>query len=461
MTTPTAPLPVSARSVAWRLLREVDTRTAYANLTMPGLLRRSGLSVADRRLATEIGYGALRTQGTLDHVLGGVSARDWAEVDPPVRDALRLAAYQVLFTRIPARAAVDSGVELTRAVAGEGAARFANAVLRQVALRATGANPLGAPPAVEDPVGHLAITTCHPRWVVEVFRDALGGDLAETGRALAADNRPQGTHLVARPGRVSPAELIAQAEARGWTAHPGVASPYAVVLRRGEPDLLPAVHDGRAAVQDEASQLVALRLVAAAPPGAVGPGVPTGVTVDLCAGPGGKSVLLAALASPLVAVEPVAVRAGLVRAALAGAGVVVQADGRQPPLRPGSAARVLVDAPCTGLGALRRHPEARWRLRPADVGPLTHLQSELLTAACELLAPGGVVAYATCSPHPAEALEVPARVCASRADMIELPGGHHQWWPHREGTDAMSLTLLRRTAAIRPPLDQEVAHGGH
>ncbi|MCK9896480.1 transcription antitermination factor NusB [Frankia sp. AgB32] len=455
------------RRLAWEVLRAVDERGAYANLLLPNLLANSGLSVRDRGFVTELAYGALRSQGTLDGVLDTATNRPVAEIDPPVRDALRLGAYQLLRTRVPARAAVDSTVDLVRATSGERPVRFANAVLRRVAARIaeTGgdlAALLGAPPFTADPIGHLAVVTAHPRWIVQAVVEALGDDVDEARAALAADDDRPAVHVVARPGRLDRASLLAEAEQAGLTARPGPYSPYAVRLDGGDPARLPSVVSGAAAVQDEGSQLVALALADTA---TVGPD--RGLTVDLCAGPGGKAAMLAGLlAGPgatgsLLAIEPRAARANLVARSLRGAprAWVARGDGRAAPLAPGGAARGLVDAPCTGLGALRRRPEARWRRTPGDLAALVPLQSALLVAALDLVRPGGVVAYATCSPHPAETTEVVRRVAGQRPDVSVLDatralptvdglgaGPFAQLWPHRHGTDAMFLALLRRCA---------------
>jgi 16S rRNA (cytosine967-C5)-methyltransferase len=257
-------------------------------------------------------------------------------------------------------------------------------------------------------------------------------------------------HLAARPGRIDRDALV---EAAG--GEPGRWSPYAAVLRAGDPGRLAAVRDGRAQVQDEGSQLVALALAA------VPLGGPDRIWVDLAAGPGGKAALLASLAGPrgarLVAVERNPRRAAMVAGAVAGMpALVLTADGTAPPLVPGSADRVLVDAPCTGLGALRRRPESRWRRQPSDIPALTRLQRGLLSAALTTVRAGGVVAYVTCSPHVAETRGVLAEIAyRTGAEQLDarpyLPGvpdlgagPNVQLWPHRHGTDAMFLALLRR-----------------
>jgi 16S rRNA (cytosine967-C5)-methyltransferase len=410
------------RRVAYDLLRAVDERDAYANLLLPTLVR--GLDQRDRAFAAELGYGTLRALGTLDHVLGLVSTRPVAEMDPQVRDVLRLGAYQLLRTRVATHAAVSTSVDLARSVAGIGASKFVNAVLRKVAARD---GDLGLP---ADPVDALAVETAHPRWIVEAFADALGGD--PRAALLADDTRPE-VHLVAR--RITRDALLASCRAAGLEAEPGPLSPYAVRLRGGDPDGVAAVRSGDAGVQDEGSQVAALALAEA-----LGPGRHD--VLDLCAGPGGKAALLrATVEGRLVANDVHPHRARLVAGNLAGAreATAVAADGRRGPWRPGTFDGVLLDAPCTGLGALRRRPEARWRRRPEDVAPLQALQRELLAAAVEAARPGGTVVYVVCSPHLAETRDVLATVTG--ADVLST----RQLWPHVDGTDAMFVAVLRRS----------------
>ncbi len=450
------PAPDLPRLAAFDLLRVVDERAAYANLTLPGLLRERGITGRDAAFATELGYGTLRGQGTYDAVLVACVDRPLDQVDPPVLDVLRLGAHQLLAMRVPPHAAVSATVELARAVVGDGRASFVNAVLRRV-----GGDDLNgwvdrvAPSRVDDPAGHLAVAHSHPRWVVSALRDALGGSLDELAEMLAADNLAAAVTLVARPGRGSVQELLAAASG----ARPGRWSRYAVTLDGGDPGALDAVRRGRAGVQDEGSQLVALALADAPIEG------PDVRWLDLCAGPGGKAALLAGLArergAVLLAAEIQPHRAVLTRRALGGPGAVVVADGRSPAWRDGSFDRVLLDAPCTGLGALRRRPEARWRREPGDVARLADLQRALLRAAVCAVRPGGLVAYITCSPHLAETRAVvhdalrgalggaPEVVSVdSRALFPSMPGlgagPDVQLWPHRHSTDAMFFALLRR-----------------
>ncbi|MFC4946453.1 RsmB/NOP family class I SAM-dependent RNA methyltransferase [Pseudonocardia sp. GCM10023141] len=447
-----------SRQAALELLTSVRVRDAYANLALPAILRRYRLHDRDAGLATELGYGTLRAKGLLDAVIEACTDRPMIRVEPTLLDALRLGAYQLLRTRIPSHAAVDTTVELVRVEAGSRAAGFVNAILRKVGAQDEAAWVAQLAPSLEeDPLGHAAFAHAHPRWIAQAFSDALGpAGPTEIDAALAADDARPTVHLLARPGEITAAEL---ALVTGGEEAPY--SPYGVHLEPGSGDIgdLDVISEGLAVVQDEGSQLVALALAKAPLLGA-----DAGRWLDLCAGPGGKAVLLGGLAqldgAHLDAVESSEHRADLVRRVVDGLPVEVHtADGREAPLPDAAYDRVLVDAPCTGLGALRRRPEARWRRRPEDVSGLSKLQRELLTAALRHVRPGGVVAYVTCSPHLAETLGVLTGVVRKHPDVEQLDarellpgvpdlgdGPTVQLWPHRHGTDAMFLGLLRKTA---------------
>jgi 16S rRNA (cytosine967-C5)-methyltransferase len=460
------------RYVAFQALCAVADRDAYVNLLLPALLRDAGLTGRDAALATELAYGTLRGQGSYDAILAVCSDRDVDRIDPPLRQVLRLGAHQLLATRIGAHAAVATSVDLAKDVAGPRPAGFVNAVLRKVATRDFEAwLEIAAPSRNDDLTGYLSVAYSHPRWIVGAVSEALGedpaGGLAETEAVLAADGERPRVTLCAVPGLADPAELVAAGAA------PGRWSPFAAVLTEGDPAQVAAVAQGRAAVQDEASQLAALALARADVAGysAAAGGAPQAGArwLDMCAGPGGKARLLAGLAAAsgarLLAADVRLHRAGLLRGALVGAGnaAVVAADGTAPAWRPGAFDRVLADVPCSGLGALRRRAEARWRRSPADVAELGPVQRALLAAALDSARPGGVVAYVTCSPHLAETRDVVMAVLAGRNDaevldapavLPEVPGlrcpdphpEFAQFWPHRHGTDAIFLALLRRTA---------------
>lgn len=443
-----------ARRAAHDVLLAVEQRSAYANLLLPSLLRERTITGRDAAFATELAYGTLRFQGTYDEVIGACSKRPVDAIDPPLRTALRLGVHQLLGMRVPAHASVTTTVDMARAVAGAHVAGFANAVMRCVARRDRDAWLDALAPAYdEDPIGHLALVHSHPRWIVEVYYDALGRDIDETARACAADNVPPSVHLVARPGRCSREQLLAEA---GPDASPGRWSPFAVWLGSGDPGALPLVRTGAAGVQDEGSQLASLAAAAA-------PVDEDRRWLDMCAGPGGKAALLAGLAAErnalLVAADRSPHRAALAARAIGRTtnAAVVVADGTRPAWPADTFDRVLVDAPCTGLGALRRRPDARWRRAPQDAERLHPLQVALLDAALTSARPGGVVTYVTCSPHPVETQDVvdavvrqrrDVRVEALHGDLAAVPGSatshSAQLWPHRHRTDAMFVASLRR-----------------
>ncbi len=449
----------AAREAAFDTLRAVASEDAYANLVLPRLLRERRLAPRDAAFATELAYGALRMRGLYDAVLTACVDRPLADLDEGLLDALRLGVHQLLGMRVPAHAAVSETVALVRGRVGQGPGGLANAVLRRVSERDLDAWVGEVAPAVSaDLVGHLAVEHSHPVWVVRALREALAGRGVgpaaldgELAALLGADNSPPAVSLVARPGLAGVEELLAAG------ATPGRWAPGAASWSAGDPGGIAAVREGRAGVQDEGSQLVAEALAAAPVEGR------DEQWLDLCAGPGGKAALLGALArergAHVTAVEVAPHRAELVRSAVRVLGSAVDvrcADGREVGAdQPGEFDRVLVDAPCTGLGALRRRPESRWRRTPADLTSLAPLQRDLLTSALDAARPGGLVAYTTCSPHVAETRLVVDDVLRRRDDVevvdasafVPVPDVGSptvQLWPHRHGTDAMFLALLRR-----------------
>jgi 16S rRNA (cytosine967-C5)-methyltransferase len=438
-----------ARRAAFDVLRAVSEQDAYANLALPALLRQRGITGRDAAFATELTYGTCRTRGLLDSIIGHAAGRPPDHIDPVLLDLLRLGTYQLLRTRVEHHAAVSTTVEQAGIEFDSARAGFVNGVLRTIAGRdeQSWVDEL-APSAEADPVGHLAFTHAHPRWVAQAFADALGADAGQLDVLLASDDQRPLVHMAARPGVLTAQELAEQVD--GGTV--GRYSPYAVYLSGGDPGRLQAVRDGAALVQDEGSQLVARALTLAELDGP-----DTGRWLDLCSGPGGKTALLAALGpqARVTAIEPNPRRADMVEENTRGLPVeILRVDGRDPGVEPGFD-RVLVDAPCTGLGALRRRPEARWRRQPGDVPALAKLQRELLASAIRLTRPGGVVLYATCSPHLAETVGVVAdalrRQPVTALDTRPLfepvdglgDGPYVQLWPHRHGTDAMFAAALK------------------
>ena len=461
-----------ARSAAFDVLRLVADSDSYANLVLPPMLRERGISGRDAAFATELAYGTLRLRGRYDAIIEICAARTLDRIEAPVLDLLRLGTHQLLGMRVPAHAAVSESVGLARERTGVGSGQFVNAVLRSVGRESleTWLERIGdlANPAGDDAVAHLSVTQSHPLWVTRALRESLVGNgrpAAELGDLLRADNTAPLVTLVARPGLIRTYDLLEQTRGAGTR---GKWTPTAVVLSGGDPGAVSAVRQGSAGVQDEGSQLVTLSMAAAALVGERDTR-----WLDLCAGPGGKAALLAVLAhergARLVANEVAPHRVRLVEHALAAVPAdaieeVRTGDGRTVGQdEPGSYDRVLVDAPCTGLGALRRRPEARWRRTPSDLAQLGSLQRDLLRSALDAVRPGGVVAYVVCSPHLAETQLVVKDVLRGRDDVDVLdarpavrtvagnaiPLGDRpdiQLWPHVHGTDAMHLTLLRRKA---------------
>ncbi|GFZ91226.1 RsmB/NOP family class I SAM-dependent RNA methyltransferase [Nesterenkonia alkaliphila] len=463
-----------ARLVAFRVLRAVALDDAYANLVLPHEIRRAKLDKRDAAFATELTYGALRAQGTYDAILAQNVDRELDQLDPPVLNALRLGAHQLLAMRVDDHAAVNETVGLVRDQVGTGPSGLVNAVLRRVGEKSLDEWVAQLTAEVGE-LDALALRYAHPAWVVRALRQSLklhgrGEDLEQL---LQADNLAPEVHLVGLPGQLQPsgAESLEQALQAG--ARPSELIDGAAVFRGGDIGRLAGVREGALRVQDIGSQWVARALAEPA----VSPGERW---LDLCAGPGGKAALLGALAAEygvhLTANEPAAHRAELVQKALAPvpaeAWSVRTGDGRTIGELGTQFDRIIVDAPCTGLGALRRRPESRWRRQLSDLAELTVLQEQLLDAAVGVLAEDGLLAYVTCSPHVAETLVQVEDALRRHSDLelldahevmtdVALPAGQEllgsrpagssevaaktvQLWPHIHGTDAMFFALMRK-----------------
>jgi 16S rRNA (cytosine967-C5)-methyltransferase len=460
-----------ARLVAFEVLRAVADQDAYANLVLPARIRHHGLDKRDAGFATELTYGALRGQGTYDAILARCVDRPLDQLDPAVLDALRIGVHQLLAMRVPAHAALDQTVGLARAVIGAGPSALINAVLRKVAARTLEEWLDELVSGETDETKIAALRYAHPEWIVRAMRQSLvahGRSAGEINHLLEADNAAPVVNLVALPG------LGTLDEALENGATPGELVQGSALSSGGDLGRFSSVREGTTRVQDVGSQLVARAMAAVDLGHANGAGNGKAEAwLDLCAGPGGKAALLGALATQqgatLLANEPAPHRAKLVSQALSAVPhetwQVRTGDGREVGSeKPGSFDRVLVDVPCSGLGALRRRPESRWRRSPKDLADLGPLQRELLASALAAVRPGGVVAYVTCSPHPAETTAVVADALRKRDDLelldagaaldaVSLPGkldaGHEstaQLWPHIHGTDAMFLALIHKKA---------------
>ena len=438
------PRPDPSRVLAFEVLTLVNRGDAYANLLLPKALTDSSLELRDRAFVTELVYGTLRMQGRHDWMLSQVSDRPWESVDPGIVDLSRLGVHQLMEMRVPAHAAVSATVELARKVLGESRATYVNALLRRVS-KWTLDEWFTSIALLEDPTERLSVKYSHPEWIVSAYFDLLRQE-EEVIAALAANNIPASPTLVSWPGRSNQEELVALGGKKTEYSRYGATS----ISIPGEIDL---IRQRKAGVQDEGSQIV----------GSVFADASAGKDswLDLCAGPGGKAALVSSLAQKLgkqfVANEISSTRAALVEQVVAG-GEVWVGDGRNIAEHGRTFGAVLADVPCTGIGALRRRPEVRWRRKPSDLAGLSQLQRELLDSAIDSTEVGGIVAYATCSPHLAETKVQISSALRRRTDISQISvepylpanlknattNGSMQLWTHRHGTDAMFLTLFER-----------------
>lgn len=452
------PMRESSRTIALELLLSVEINESYANLLLPKLLAKSKLDDRDIALTQELSFGTIRWQLFYDRVIEECAKRYSDEIDIKTLVVLRLGAHQILGMRIPAHAALDETVELAKQFVSRGAAGFVNGVLRRVSEKSRDQWLEVVLNGIDNQYERLAVEYSHPIWVVRALEQSLklDGREAELKDLLLADNIAPLVSLVALPGLASKSDFE--------DLPIGPASPIGAQLDGGDPNNLKAFREGRLRVQDQGSQLAALALVDSFPVGK------NEVWLDLCAGPGGKAALLAAeakvLGATLICNEVLPHRAKLVRQALAVVDsniLVTEEDGRTySSHNKEKFDRILLDAPCTGLGALRRRPEARWRKQQSDVSQLSALQEELLTSAWDCLKPGGVLAYVTCSPHLAEtnaivdwALRKLASVSLLDANQVikginpnlALNANRKtaQLWPHLHQTDAMFIALLTKS----------------
>lgn len=448
----------SSRTVALELLFSVEFDDAYANLLLPKLLTASRLDERDSALAQELSFGALRWQLFYDRVIEECANRYADQIDLKALIVLRLGVHQLLGMRTPAHAALDETVELAKQFVSRGAAGFVNGVLRRVSERTRDQWLSVVIEGLENPAERLAVEFSHPIWVVKALQQALAldGRESELQDLLLADNIAPLVSLVALPGLAKKSDFE--------DLPIGPASPIGAQLDSGDPNNLVAFREGRIRVQDQGSQLAALALVEVK---AISPGEKW---LDLCAGPGGKAALLAAEAkvnsAQLTCNEISTHRAKLVEQALNVVDREIQVtveDGRTyANNNQNKFDRILLDAPCTGLGALRRRPESRWRKAQTDVAELSHLQEQLLQSAWDCLKPGGVLAYVTCSPHLAEtnaivdwakkkltglALLDANAVLAGLNPNLHLNHNRKttQLWPHIHQTDAMFIALLSKS----------------
>ena len=421
---------MSAREVARRVLDRVDKGGAWATLALDAELARSGLDERDRRLASELVYGVLRHRARIDHTLAAHA--DLQRTPPKIVTVLRVAAYQLLvLDRVPAYAAVDDAVQAARGVGGQKLSGFTNAVLRKITR--SGEAPLPAEGRARIEIEHSL-----PAWIVDELAASVGAEQLAAVAAAFAQPPP----IVARVNltKTTREALAAELTEQGVTAKPVEAVPTALVLDGlGDPGKSASFLAGRWTVQDTGAQLVGQ---IAAPRAGMR-------ILDACAGVGGKSTHLAELANNQVTIDAAdqsktklelcvqtAQRLGLT-------GITPKVCDLTDPNAPLADAYdlIVLDAPCSGLGVLRRHPDAKWRLAPETVPRLAGLQQQLLDAVVRRLAPGGTLVYSVCTFTRAEG---PAQVPALLARGLELAEEHRTWPPD---ADAFYLARLVKPRA--------------
>jgi 16S rRNA (cytosine967-C5)-methyltransferase len=449
--------PRDARALAWRVLDRVESSGAFADLALRAALDQSALDARDRGFATELVYGTLRWRGRLDFLLSAVLDRPLERLEPRLRSVLRLGAYQLAFCdRVPDSAAVSESVRLARAIGLERATGLVNATLRRLARERCS---LAAPALDADPVAHLVHALSIPRWLAERWVAAHG---AGEAAALAAASNAAPPHTVrANRRRGSRDALLAELRDRFPDAISCRFAPDGIVLgRRGDASADPAFRDGRMTLQDEASQLV-VELLDPQPGERI---------LDACAAPGTKTTAIAERVGPdgcVVAIDRNPRRLGLVARDAARLGLdnvrTLAGDAARPRIEGLDDApfdRILVDAPCSGLGALRRNPDARWRVQPAAIPELAALQRAIATALLPRLRPGGTLAYSTCTLTPEENEDVITSLLAHdpalrRVRPAALPDSVRpllgadaalRCWPHRHDTDGFFAARLERAS---------------
>jgi len=423
----------TARSVAVETVRRVTDEDAYSTRVLPALLERSRLAPRDRALATELALGTLRHVPGLDRAIGLRASRSVARMSPGARAALRLGAYQLLFMRIPSHAAVSASVDL----ATPRERGFVNAILRRIA-EAPPAPPSG--PTDDD----VSIRTGMSPWAVRELRLLLGDDEAEP--AAEAFGERGLLSLRANTCRTTSEAFVRGLRASGHSPQPARLHADCVLLDGGDPARLRGFAQGWFAVQDQASAFVVGALDAQ----------PGDRVLDVCAAPGGKSAHMACVVGEtgtVVAADVRPERAALVRSTADRLGVAVQVvvqDAARPAID-GWFDRVLVDAPCSGIGSARRRPELLWRPRRGDLSSLARLQVAIASASSDRMRPGGRLVYSVCTFPRAETDAVCDALVRHRPELepapIDGPDGPSpriRLWPHRHGSDGMFVAAFRK-----------------
>ena len=441
--------PIGARELALQVLVATESRRAYSDRLLESRLRDAALEPRDAALVTALVQGTLRHRALLDHHLSFLTGPRWEGLPLWIRQVLRLGALQILvLTRVPRAAAVDESVKLAKTYGHPGTAGLVNAVLRRLAGGAMA--PL--PDAADDPAGHLAVVHSHPRWLVERWLARYGGEA--TARLLEADNVEPRVSVRVNAARTTTEALAAALRAAGLAIEPGPNGGPVLLLGEGfTAARSPLFRDGFLSLQDEAEACVVPILDPR----------PGDAALDAAAAPGGKASQIAEAVSPrgfVVALERHLSRARALRANLSERLALERAftvcgDGVAPPVR-GPFDRVLVDAPCSGLGVLRRRADARWRKEPRAIDEMAALQAPLLEGAAPLVRPGGVLVYSVCSlePEETESIVTPFLNRHPEFSLVDarpfLPPpfrGSDRFFralPHEHGTDGVFAARLMR-----------------
>ena len=445
-----------SREVAFDILNRVQSDDAYANLLLPTLISRAKLDSRDAAFVQELAFGTIRNWLLYEKIIEAASSRKIDDIEPDAQIVMVLGVHQLLEMRVPTHAAINESVNLAKAKASKGSVGFVNAVLRKIALKDKDDWIVSVTKGLSE-LDSISIQYSHSIWIVQAFKAALAsrGIDGKLEDLLASNNLAPKVSLAALPGFCNPDDFDKEQQAQNR-------SPIGVEIS-GNPANIELVNRGFARVQDQGSQLVTLALAAA----------PVEVAddnwLDMCAGPGGKAAILAAMSlesgQRFVSNEVSDHRAKLVINVLRPLGdfEVMTSDARSLGQGAQKFSRILLDAPCTGLGALRRRPESRWRRSTDDLVDLVKLQRELIQSAWDALEPGGVLGYVTCSPHLSETTGQVAWAEGRFKRELELLNANAilnsisqslnldeslrtaQLWPHVHGTDAMFLALLRKS----------------
>jgi 16S rRNA (cytosine967-C5)-methyltransferase len=444
------------RAIAFELLRRVSEDDSYANLLLPKLLGDAKVDSRDAGFIQELAFGTLRNRLLYEKIIELASSREIRTIDADALIVLLLGAHQILGMRVPVHAAINESVNLAKVKASKSSVGFVNAVLRRISERSRDEWISKVCHLANSGEERLSFEHSHPLWIVKSLKAALEGrGLADSlENLLIADNIPAKVSVVALPGFANVADLLDYGTL-------GTASPIGLELNV-PPSRVPQLQNGYVRVQDQGSQLAVLALLAAEVK------VEDSRWLDLCAGPGGKAALMLAVAKQrfvaFEANEVSAHRAKLVQQALDPISdvKVTIGDGRNVAQEGARFSRILLDAPCTGLGALRRRPESRWRKMATDIPELSKLQRDLFKASWDALLPGGVLGYVTCSPHLSETTALvswaesayggdiellPANVILNEINPnlgLDISFRTAQLWPHIHGTDAMFIALFRK-----------------